>query len=502
MKQKFVRMFSVMLSLLLCISLVACNKNKHEAKEEWKYDEENHWHECLTKDHDDKLNVEKHSFNDGIITIEPTEKTKGEKTYTCTVCNYQKKEEMNKLEHTHKFDTTKWKNDDKNHWHECSDDECESKIDEAAHSFDDGVVTIEPTEETTGEKTYTCSVCNYQKKEEMNKLEHNHKFDMENWESDESGHWHKATCEHTDEKNGYEEHKGDWTEKTPAGYGVEKVEERTCSVCGKHQERTVENSALAEKDNTITIGTIDFTYNAKSQPIDNLVSADNKAGMFIKYVGVDGTEYAESTTAPTNAGTYQYTITISATAEWKAAEKSDKYTINKYELTEVYKTTHTKEYDGDTKIIVRLKPFNVDNINVQIMMKSANAGTTEFWPIVINGPQNNNYMIDDSKVTAKITPKLLSGLNFAIAKSELIGTSGTQVITLTVPNTDGKVSVNISFDIITLTHENTLTLITDTPGQGEAQIEFSTEEGDEYKNYAFASSGIGTLTLTTFIIGG
>lgn len=420
---------SVILCLMLSVFLASCNKNKHTANNEWAFDSSQHWHECVTKNHDDKLDVADHTWNDGVVTTQPTETAGGVRTYTCTVCGATKTESMQKLNHTHTFD-------------------------------------------------------------------------MANWETNDTHHWHKATCAHTDEKNGYEEHKGDWTEKTPAGYGVDKVEERTCTICGNHQERTVENSALAAKDNTITIGTIDFTYNAKSQPIDNLVSADNKAGMVIKYVGVDGTEYAESTTAPTNAGTYQYTITISATAEWKAAEISGKYTINKYELTEVYGTAHTKEYDGDKNIIVRLEPFNVDTINVQIMMKSANAGTTEFWPIAINGSQKDNYTIDDSKVTAKITPKVLSGLNFAIAKSDLIGTSGTQVITLTVPNTEGKVSVNIRFDIATLTHEKTLTLITGKPGQGEAQIEFSTKEGDEYKNYAFASSSIGTLTLTAFVIGG
>lgn len=430
MKKKIVVVLSLVLCLMLSISLAACNKNKHEAKTEWKSDNAQHWHECATKDHTDKL-------------------------------------------------------------------------DEAAHTWDEGKVTTEPTETTKGVKTFTCTVCGATKTAPVEKLTHTHTFDMTNWETSDTHHWHKATCAHTDEKNGYEEHKGDWTEKTPAGYGVDKVEERTCTVCGKHQERTVENSALAAKDNTVTVGTIDFTYNAKSQPIDSLVTADNKAGMVIKYVGVDGTEYAESTTAPTNAGTYQYTITIPATAEWNAAEKSGEYIINKYELTELYEKTHTKEYSGTIGVSVKVNPFGTEEVSVNIAMKSAAAGTKEIQKVwVVGTAAKDNYTVDPSKVKAEITPKVLRGLEFAIAESELSGTSGTQVITLTVPNTDGKVSVNISFDIATLTHEGTLTLITGTPGQGEAKIEFSPEEGDEYKNYAFASSDIGTLTLTTIVIGG
>ena len=35
---------------------------------------------------------------------------------------------------------------------------------------------------------------------------HTHTFDMNKWESNESEHWHPATCEHKTEKNGVDEH--------------------------------------------------------------------------------------------------------------------------------------------------------------------------------------------------------------------------------------------------------------------------------------------------------
>lgn len=57
--------------------------------------------------------------------------------------------------HEHTY-STEWSKDATNHWHAatCGHD---VKSDEAAHTFDEGVVT------EVGIRTYTCSVCNYQR---------------------------------------------------------------------------------------------------------------------------------------------------------------------------------------------------------------------------------------------------------------------------------------------------------------------------------------------------
>lgn len=100
MKKKIIGMLSLMLCLLLSVSLVACNKNKHEAKSEWKYNDTQHWHECATKGHDDKLDEAGHVWDEGVITTQPTETTEGVKTISCTVCGYQKTEPIAVLEKT------------------------------------------------------------------------------------------------------------------------------------------------------------------------------------------------------------------------------------------------------------------------------------------------------------------------------------------------------------------------------------------------------------------
>ena len=61
---------------------------------------------------------------------------------------------------------------------------------------------------------------------------HNHTFDEDWWESDATGHWHPATCEHTEEKGGFASHTFDWkvqnqSTDTEAGKLVKKC--RTCS---------------------------------------------------------------------------------------------------------------------------------------------------------------------------------------------------------------------------------------------------------------------------------
>jgi len=88
-------------------------------------------------------------------------------TYTCAVCGYEKTEAIEKLNHTHKLSET-YSYDDTEHWKTCS--ECNEKLDPEKHSFDEGVVTTEPTEHSEGVRTYTCTVCGYEKTESIDKL--------------------------------------------------------------------------------------------------------------------------------------------------------------------------------------------------------------------------------------------------------------------------------------------------------------------------------------------
>lgn len=69
------------------------------------------------------------------------------------ICGYH----VNEAAHAH---ATEWSANATNHWHAC---DCGSQADAARHNFDEGVVTVEPTETTTGLKVYTCQTCAYVK---------------------------------------------------------------------------------------------------------------------------------------------------------------------------------------------------------------------------------------------------------------------------------------------------------------------------------------------------
>ena len=133
----------------------------------WKYDENGHWNPCLRAGCEEHLNAAAHTFDDGVITTKPTDKTEGVKTYTCQVCGYEKTESVPKLGH---IPSAEWSYDSENHWKECTAEDCNEKLELAAHTFDNGVITAEPTDTTDGVRTYTCTVCGYEKTESIEKL--------------------------------------------------------------------------------------------------------------------------------------------------------------------------------------------------------------------------------------------------------------------------------------------------------------------------------------------
>lgn len=325
---------------------------------------------------------------------------------------------------------------------------------------------------------------------------HKHTYSNE-WSADNTHHWYSATCEHTEEKDSYGEHAVEtWTTKTSATYGQNEILEGECTVCHKQVTRENADTALEAKSNVVTISTIDFTYSGVAKSIDSLITADNKVGMVIKYSGTDGTEYAETTTAPTNAGTYNYAITIPATSEWKEYTSTGKFTIKKFQLKE-YEKKHTKVYDKSNQLAVYFKSFTGKDMNLQLVVNSANAGTYDSVPsVVINGPDNANYEIDKSKVKLEITKKTLNTLNINITGTISESDDSSQTYEYTLTEADGviageTVKIIITYTDIDVSHEGSLSLVTDTPGQGQALVEFE----DAKVNYTF-NNNIGAFTKT------
>ncbi|MCM1212527.1 MAG: hypothetical protein NC318_13105, partial [Blautia sp.] len=64
---------------------------------------------------------------------------------------------------------TEWESDETQHWHECSNSNCDERSDVAAHTKDSGTVTKPPTETETGIRIYKCTVCGYVWREKIEK---------------------------------------------------------------------------------------------------------------------------------------------------------------------------------------------------------------------------------------------------------------------------------------------------------------------------------------------
>ena len=128
----------------------------HNYGSEWSYDDNGHWHICRGCNRSGES--EPHAYDEGVVTVEPTEETEGERTYTCTVCGQQRTEPIAPLSHTHIMNDG-YSSDETGHWLTCA--KCDEKIDFSSHISDGGIVTKEPTAAEDGEKTYSCTICGY-----------------------------------------------------------------------------------------------------------------------------------------------------------------------------------------------------------------------------------------------------------------------------------------------------------------------------------------------------
>ena len=172
MKRKsIITVLALVLVLALSLSIFsACNK-KHKYSSEWKFDEKTHWHECTTKKHTDTTEKIPHVFTWTEKTPAGVHTDKVEKG-VCE-CGYETERTISDTA-THTYGT-EWKKDESGHWHESTCDATAPTHDAmvgdfAAHTFDEGTVTKPADYGVVGEKKFTCTVCGYEKTEEINAL--------------------------------------------------------------------------------------------------------------------------------------------------------------------------------------------------------------------------------------------------------------------------------------------------------------------------------------------
>ena len=172
MKRKsIITVLALVLVLALSLSIFsACNK-KHKYSSEWKFDEKTHWHECTTKKHTDTTEKTPHVFTWTEKTPAGFHTDKVEKG-VCE-CGYETERTISGTA-THTYGE-EWKKDESGHWHDSTCDATAPTHDAikgnfAAHTFDEGVETKPADFGVVGEKKFTCTVCGYEKTEDIDAL--------------------------------------------------------------------------------------------------------------------------------------------------------------------------------------------------------------------------------------------------------------------------------------------------------------------------------------------
>ena len=206
----------------------------HTFAEEWNNDESHHWHVATCVHTDVKGSYAEHIWNAGQIITEATHTSDGIINYTCTICGRTKTEAIPASIDKHSF-STEWVHNETHHWHEATCEHADIKGSYEEHIWDNSVISKQPTCSEPGTLLYTCKCGAIIEVI----IQAQHSFSDE-WTSDETHHWHVATCEHSDQVSQKEEHSWDDGRITVEPTHLEDgIATYTCTVCGKQKTDTI-----------------------------------------------------------------------------------------------------------------------------------------------------------------------------------------------------------------------------------------------------------------------
>lgn len=161
---------------------------------------------------------------------------------------------------------------------------------------------------------------------------HTHTFES-NWSSDDTYHFHKATCTHNDEVSAKAKHEWDNGIVSKEPTALEKgTKTYTCNVCKR--TKTEDIDPLGAIDNTLAIkdgASIIKEYTGEAVKITKEMFTYNGNGeISFAFKNVSDEEFSES--IPSKVGNYKIKVSVAATEEWKAISEEFDLIIAKAEL--------------------------------------------------------------------------------------------------------------------------------------------------------------------------
>lgn len=320
--------FAICLVMPAILLFAACGKTEHTFSSEWSTTDSQHWHACTDENCDEKSDLGDHDF----VWVEKTPAgvhTDKVETGTCSICQYQKDRTIEGSG----IHTWEWKTSDTKHW-----------------------------QETT---------CEHETPLKQNEQDHTWE-----WKANNAKHWEQTTCAQHEAKTRNEENhiweytsEGELTHRRTTNCGAEKHATRIepniphrytdendvdCNDCGYVRSLTGKGSfnTLAAK-----------TYNAGAQGVassDYTVNEAIKDLCEIQYKVKGANDSAYTTTAPTNAGTYEVRIYCRGNATYLRGEVAKaEFVIKQIEvkvgvLFKIEKQTTSNNY-------ITLETYNVSN---------------------------------------------------------------------------------------------------------------------------------------------
>lgn len=325
----FVLAFMLVVPAMFLFS--ACGKHEHSFSSDWTKTESQHWHDCTDKNCEEKSDLADHDF----VWVEKTPAgvhTDKVETGTCSTCKYQKDRTIEGSG----IHTWEWKTSDTKHWQETTcEHETPLKQNEQDHTWERKSDATKHWEQTT------CT-----QHETIKRNEEAHSWV---WKANEHKHWQETTCEQgTPLKQNGQNHtwvytsEGELTHQRTTNCGAEKhatriepniphrydnVDDTTCNDCGNVRDLTGKGSfnALSAK-----------TYNAGAQGVASTEYSVDEAikdlcEIQYKVKGANDSTY--TTTAPTNAGTYEVRIYCRGNATYLKGEVAKtEYVIKQIEV--------------------------------------------------------------------------------------------------------------------------------------------------------------------------
>lgn len=381
-KKKNILGSALSLVFLLSSALVvsSCNKeHQHNFLEKWESDEKSHWHVCADENCDEKDSLGSHNFVWSTLTEASTHVDKVEKG-ACTICNYEAKRVIADSG-THTIDNTKWINDETGHWHISTCDKTTPGAHEqiiadfAKHNFGNWEIKAEADIDVNAIEHRLCKVSNFEETRTVeNSALHNWRYNYDN-----ENHWEETTCKHDAPiKKDVEAHTWKYVSidgtshkqvSTCASYKHKEIEKepeahvyeeggKACKYCGFINVITDKGSfnEIANK-----------TYSGNPQGItesDYTIDEKIKGICEIQYKLSDEADSSYTTTAPTNAGTYNVRIYSKGNASYAKGEIAvSTFNINPYEVT--VDKFHDKAYDATVDADASITSIDIQSLKVE-----------------------------------------------------------------------------------------------------------------------------------------